>query len=93
MHKEDVAGMYTYTCLSTHTHTHTHTHTMDYYLAIKKNEILPFAITSVDLRSIMLGEISQTESQMLCDITYMGNLRKYNKLATNEKDRLTDIEH
>ena len=91
MHKEDVAGMYTYACLSTHTHTHTHT--MDYYLAIKKNEILPFAKTSVDLRSIMLGEISQTESQMLCDITYMGNLRKYNKLATNEKDRLTDIEH
>ena len=41
----------------------------------------------------MLGEISQTESQMLCDITYMGNLRKYNKLATNKKERLTDIEH
>ena len=40
--KEDVVYMYT-----THTHTrartHTHTHTMEYYLAIKKNEIMPFA--------------------------------------------------
>ena len=29
----------------THTHTHTHTHTLKYYLAIRKNEILPFAAT------------------------------------------------
>ena len=29
-------------CLvDTHTHTHTHTHTMDYYSAIKENEIMP----------------------------------------------------
>ena len=28
-----------------HTHTHTHTHTMEYYSAIKMNEILPFATT------------------------------------------------
>ena len=28
-----------------HTHTHTHTHTPEYYSAIKKNEIMPFAAT------------------------------------------------
>ena len=32
-------------CVYTHTHTHTHTHTLKYYLAIKKNEIVPFAAT------------------------------------------------
>ena len=39
----------------------THTHTMGYYSAIKKNEILPFVTTWMDLENIMLSEISQTE--------------------------------
>ena len=34
---------------------------MEYNLAIKKNEILPFEETWVDLEGIMLSEISQTE--------------------------------
>ena len=36
-------------------------YTMEYYSAIKKNEILPSAITWIDLEGIMLSEISQTE--------------------------------
>ena len=44
-----------------HTHTHTHTHTLEYYTAIRKNEILPSATTWMDLEGIMLSEISQTE--------------------------------
>ena len=31
---------------------------MEYYLAIKKNEIMPFAATWMDLEGIMLSEIS-----------------------------------
>ena len=38
-------------------------HTMEYYSAIKKNEILPFAATWMDLEGIMLSGISQTEKQ------------------------------
>ena len=34
---------------------------MEYYSAIKKNEILPFTATWMDLEGIMLSEISQTE--------------------------------
>ena len=34
--------------------------TMEYYLAIKKNEIMLFAATWMDLE-IILGELSQTE--------------------------------
>ena len=33
---------------------------MEYYSAIKKNEILPFATTWMDLDYIMMSEISQT---------------------------------
>ena len=36
-------------------------YTMEYYSAMKKNEILPFAITWMELESIMLSEISQSE--------------------------------
>ena len=38
--------------------------TMKYYSAIKKNEILPFSRTWMDLEGIMLNEISQTERQL-----------------------------
>ena len=36
---------------------------MDYYSAIKKNEILLFATTWMDLKGIMLSEMSQTEKE------------------------------
>ena len=35
---------------------------MEYYLAIKKNETMPFAVTLMDLEIIMLSEVSQTET-------------------------------
>ena len=34
---------------------------MEYYSAIKKNEILPFMTTRKDIEGNMLSEISQTE--------------------------------
>lgn len=49
--------MYKYVC------THTRTHTVEYYSAIKKNEILPFVTTCMDLEGIMLSETSQTEKK------------------------------
>ena len=45
---------------------HTHTHTLEYYSAIKENEILPSAATWMDLEGIMLSEISQTEKDKYC---------------------------
>ena len=41
---------------------------MEYYSAIEKNEILPFAMTWMDLEVIMLSEISQTEEDKYCMI-------------------------
>ena len=34
---------------------------MEYYSALKKKELLPFATVRMDLESIMLSEISQSE--------------------------------
>ena len=39
-----------------------YTYTMEYYLAIKRNEILPFVATWIVLESIMLSEITQTKT-------------------------------
>ena len=36
-------------------------YTMEYYLSIKKKNILPFATVWVDLEDIMLSETSQSE--------------------------------
>ena len=38
-----------------------HVYTMEYYSAIKKNEIMPFTATQMDLEFIILGGVSQTE--------------------------------
>ena len=50
-----------------------HIYTMEYYLAIKKNEILPFATMWMELEGIMLSEIR--ERQISYDFTHMRNLR------------------
>ena len=50
-------------------------YTMEYYSAIKKNEIMPFAATWMDLESIVLLEVSQTvKRQTSYNITYIWNL-------------------
>ena len=40
-----------------------YTHGVEYYSAIKKNEIIPFAATWMDLESIIRSEVSQTEKK------------------------------
>ena len=36
---------------------------MEYYSAIEKNEIMPFAATWMDLETVVLSEVSQTEKE------------------------------
>ena len=51
MDKEDVIYMYIYT--------------MEHYSAIRKNEIMPFAATQIDLETITLSEVSQTKTNLI----------------------------
>ena len=47
---------------------------MKYYSAIKRNEIMPFPATWMDLEIVILSEVSQKERQIPY-ITYMQNLK------------------
>ena len=39
---------------------------MEYYTAIKKNEIMPFVATWKDLEIIILSKVSQAEKEKYC---------------------------
>ena len=48
-------------------------YTIEYYSTIKKNEIMPFAATWMNLEIVILSEVSQTEKDkymilLLCGI-------------------------
>ena len=48
---------------------------MEYYSAIKRNKIMAFATTWMNLGIIMLSEVRQSK-QTSCAITYMWNLKE-----------------
>ena len=39
---------------------------MEYYSAIQENEIVPFSATWMNLKSVILNEVSQTEKGKYC---------------------------
>ena len=42
-----------------------YTHTMEYYSARKKNEIMPFSATWMDLEVVILSEVSQRRTNIV----------------------------
>ena len=38
-------------------------YTMEYYSAIKKNKLMPFAATRIDLECVILSEVCQIEKE------------------------------
>ena len=65
---------------------------MEYYSAIKKNEILPFAATQVVLESTVLSKISQRKKrQTPYDIAYRWNLKNITS-ENNKKETHRYIE-
>ena len=62
-------------------------YTMEYYSAIKKNEIISFAATWMDLEIIILREVSQTDKykyhiSLICGIENMTQMN----LSAKQKD-------
>ena len=67
---------------------------LEYYSATKKNEIMPFVATWMDLEIIILSEASQRERHVPYGIAYIWNLKKWYKLTyLQNRNRLIDIEN
>ena len=65
------------------------------YSAIKKNEIMPFAATWMDLEIVILSEVSQTKEEEYCmaSIIYVESKKKwYTWSSLQNRKRLTDLE-
>ena len=62
---------------------------MEYYSAIKMNEIMPFATTQMDLEIVILSELSQTEMEKYHMISFIHRILKNN---TTEPTYRTEID-
>ena len=56
-----------------------HIYTMEYYSAIKRNNIELFVVRWMDLESVIQSEVSQKEKNKLHANTYIWNLKKKKK--------------
>ena len=70
-----------------------YTYIMEYYSAIKKHEIMPFAGMWIDLDHIMLSERSHTEKDKYCRISPMWNLKNNTKEGICKTETVTDVEN
>ena len=57
-------------------------HTTEYYSAIKRNEIFPFAMTWMELESIMLSEVSHRKTNTIWFHSYV----EFKKQTKGEKE-------
>ena len=53
-----------------------HTHTTEYCSAIRKNGIIPFVATEMNLEIIILSEVNQIEKKIAYNIIHMWNIKK-----------------
>ena len=61
---------------------------MEYYSAIKKNEIMPITATCMDLETVLLNEVSQTKK----DIVWYCSYEETKKNNTNELIHKTETD-
>ena len=57
-----------------------HIYALEYYSALKKNEVMTSAAILMDLEIIILGEVSQTGKKTSNDTIYMINFYKKMKM-------------
>ena len=54
-------------------------YSMEHYSAIKKDKIVPFATTWMELKGLMLSEIGQIEKDNLCITPLISEIKQVHK--------------
>ena len=65
-------------------------YTMEYYSAIKKDKVLPFATTWMDLEGIMLSKISQRKKNTIWFHLYMESEKLINEQKSTDRPISTE---
>ena len=68
-------------------------YTMEYYLAIKKNEVMALAATWIDLDIVILSEISQRKTHIIWYHLYVESKRKKRLKSTYFRNRDSHTEN
>ena len=66
---------------------------MEYYLAIKINEIIPFTVIWMDLKTVILNEVSQTKTNIIWYLLCVEPKNGYKWTYLQKRNRVTDIEN
>ena len=66
---------------------------MEYYSAIKKKEIMPFATMWMDLEIVILSEGSQRKTNIIWYCLHEKSKKRYKWTYLQNRSRLTDIEN
>ena len=67
---------------------------MEYYSAIKKNEVIPFAVTLMDLEIIILSALSQRKTNIIYYHLYAESKKKIQmNIYLQNRKRFTDLEN
>ena len=69
-----------------------YTYIVEYYSAIKNNEIRPFAATWMDLESVILSEVSQTDKEK-CHMAFLIRIIWKEMIQMNLQNRHADLEN
>ena len=65
-------------------------YTVEYYSAIKKNEIMPLAATWMDLEIVILNEVSQTKTNIIWYHLYVEPKKWHKWTYLQNRSRLTE---
>ena len=70
-----------------------YTYTMEYYSAIKKNDIMPFVATWMELENLILSEMSQKDKDKYHMISVITGIQYTAQMNISTEEKITDLEN